>query len=46
MFKEQKENLLKDVKEDMVTMSQQIENRNKEKLFLKRNKKDILSWRI
>ena len=46
MFKELKENLLKDVKEDIVTMSQQIENRNKEKLFLKRNKKDILSGRI
>lgn len=30
----------------MMTMSQQMENSNKEKLFRKKNKKGILSGRI
>lgn len=42
MFKELKENILKEVKTDMMTMAQQIKNSTKEKLFFKRNQKELL----
>lgn len=46
MFKELKENILKEVKDDLMTMSQQTENSNKENLFFKKKQKDILTGRI
>lgn len=46
MFKELKENILKEVKDDLMTTSQQTENSNKENLFFKKKQKDILTGRI
>lgn len=46
MFEELKETLFKDVKENMVKMTQQIENLNREQKLEKRAKQKFYIWKI
>lgn len=46
MFEELKEILFKDVKENMVKMTQQIENLNREQKLEKRAKQKFYIWKI